>query len=225
MYLNRQQKKKVCGGKRTRLQRDVDTNFCIDLYIKGYAIREIHRKLLDNLEERNMDYSVSFQQVFSDIKSAMIDWKRENTDMIDSFVTLELAKLDKIEKELWESWERSKNGRRKTEIEGGNLTNGSVRGGNLKKRVLETGDGDPRYLDLLLKVYERRAKLLGYNAPVKLDVCSVPPKEEAPAGTKYDANTLPIEMLVDIAYKLQDEEYKRRQEESNNGQETDSATE
>ena len=212
MFDNRANKRKVRGGKRTSLQREVDTNFCIDLYIKGYAIREIHSKLLSNLEERGMEYRVTFQQVFNDIKSAMVDWKKENTEMIDKYVDLELRKLDKMEVELWDSWERSKNGKRKTEIEGGELNRGNVSGGRLKKRTLETGDGDPRYLDLLLKIQERRAKLLGYNAPIKLDIYSEKPKDESPAGVNYDINAIPSELLVDLAYKLQDAEFIKKAE-------------
>lgn len=215
MFENKANKRKVRGGKRTSLQREVDTNFCIDLYIKGYAIREIHSRLLANLEDRGMEYRVTFQQVFNDIKSAMIDWKKENTEMIDKYVDLELRKLDKMEVELWGSWERSKNGKRKTEIEGGTLNEGNVRGGTLKKRTLETGDGDPRYLDLLLKIQERRAKLLGYNAPIKLDIYSQKPKEEDQETTNYDMSVIPADVLVELAYKLQDAEYEKRKEEKN----------
>lgn len=216
MFENKANKRKVRGGKRTSLQREVDTNFCIDLYIKGYAIREIHSRLLANLEDRGLEYRVTFQQVFNDIKSAMIDWKKENTEMIDKYVDLELRKLDKMEVELWDSWERSKNGKRKTEIEGGTLNEGNVRGGTLKKRTLETGDGDPRYLDLLLKIQERRAKLLGYNAPIKLDIYGKKPEEESPAAAKYDINAIPANMLVEIAYRLQDAEFNERQESQDN---------
>ena len=208
-------KKKVCGGKRTAIQREVDTNFCIDLYVRGYAIREIHNRLLANLRERCMDYEVTFQQVFNDIKSEMIDWKKENVEMIDKYVDLELRKLDKLEVELWDSWERSKNGKRKTEIEGGTLNEGNVRGGVLRKRTLETGDGDPRYLDLILKIQERRAKLLGYNAPIRLDIYNKPKDEETP-GANYDISSLPPDVLVQIAYQLQDAEFNKKKAENEN---------
>lgn len=221
MFNNKINKTRVRGGKRTKLQREIDTNFCIDLYIKGYAIRDIHTKLVANLEERQMEYRVSFQQVYNDIKAAMIDWKKENIKLVDDYVYLELKKLDKIEVELWDSWERSKTGKRKTEIVGGTLIDGNISGGQLNKRQLETANGDPRYLDLLLKVQERRAKLLGYNAPLKVNLCNEPQAEENPASAKYDINKIPLDMVVNMAYKLQDAEFNKRQEESNNGKETD----
>lgn len=207
MFENKKTKRTVRGGKRTSLQREIDTKFCMDLYIKGYAIREIHSKLMMNLEDRGMQYRVSFQQVFNDIKASMIDWKKENSALVDKYVELELRKLDKMERELWDSWERSKNGKRKTEIEGGSLKDSSISGGQLKKRTIETGDGDPRYLDLLLKIYERRSKLLGYNAPANQDV--VVETREENTEIQYDIKAVPSSILVDIAYKLQDAEYKR----------------
>lgn len=213
MFDRGKNRRKVRGGKRTSLQREVDTNFCLDLYIKGFSIREIHSKLISNLEDRGMEYQVTFQQVFNDIKAAMIDWKKENIQLVDDYISLELRKLDKMETELWDSWERSKNGKRKTEIEGGTMDNGNIRGGSLKKRTLETGDGDPRYLDLLLKIQERRAKLLGYNAPLKLELCK--PEEEKP-GPSYDTSNIPESLLIEIASKLQDAEFDKKQSENGN---------
>lgn len=216
---------KRTGGKRTVEQREADKRFCAELFVKGYAYRVIADRLNEFNHDNGLEYSVTYKTVYMDIQQVLIDWKKERFKDIDNYMQLELKKLDKIEVELWQAWENSKGSKRKTKIKGGEINNQIASGGELAERTLETTDGDPRYLDLLLKVQERRAKLLGYNAPVKVDVCSVPPKEEAPAGAKYDANTLPIEMLVDIAYKLQEEEYKRRQEEAQNGKETDSTTE
>lgn len=216
---------KRTGGKRTVEQREADKRFCAELFVKGYAYRVIADRLNEFNHDNGLEYSVTYKTVYMDIQQVLIDWKKERFKDIDNYMQLVLKKLDKIEVELWQAWENSKGSKRKTKIKGGEINNQIASGGELAERTLETTDGDPRYLDLLLKVQERRAKLLGYNAPVKVDVCSVPPKEEAPAGAKYDANTLPIEMLVDIAYKLQEEEYKRRQEEAQNGKETDSTTE
>lgn len=216
---------KRSAGKRTVEQREADKVFCTDLFVKGYAYREIATKLNEHNRQKGLTYELSYKTIFMDINQVLIEWKKERFREVDNYIQVELRKLDKMEVELWEAWEKSKSGKRKTKIAGGKIEDGQIKGGDLDSRQLEDTNGDPRYLDLLLKVQERRAKLLGYNAPVKLDVCSIPPKEEAPAGAKYDANTLPIEMLVDIAYKLQEVEYKRRQEEAQNGKETDSTTE
>ena len=212
---------KRTGGKRTVEQREADKRFCAELFVKGYAYRVIAGRLNEYNHENGLEYSVTYKTVFMDIQQVLAEWKKERFKDIDNYMQLELKKLDKMEVELWQAWENSKGSKRKTKIKNGTIKNGIATGGELAERTLETTDGDPRYLDLLLKVQERRAKLLGYNAPVKVDVYSAPPKGESPAGAKYDVNTLPMEMLVQMAYKLQDAEFQKRQEETNNGKEAD----
>ena len=212
---------KRTGGKRTVEQREADKRFCAELFVKGYTYRQMADKLNEYNHENGLEYTLTYKSVFMDIQQVLAEWKKERFKDIDNYMQLELKKLDKIEVELWQAWENSKGSKRKTKIKNGTINNGIATGGELAERTLETTDGDPRYLDLLLKVQERRAKLLGYNAPVKVDLYSAPPKEESPAGAKYDVNALPVDMLVEMAYKLQDAEFEKRQEEISNGKEAD----
>lgn len=214
---------KRTGGKRTVEQREADKRFCAELFVKGYAYRVIAERLNEYNHENGLEYSVTYKTVFMDIQQVLAEWKKERFKDIDNYMQLELKKLDKMEVELWQAWENSKGSKRKTKIKNGTINNGIATGGELAERTLETTDGDPRYLDLLLKVQERRAKLLGYNAPVKVDVYSAPPKEESPTGTQYDINAIPVDMLVEMAYKLQDVEFEKRQKETNYGTETDNS--
>lgn len=203
---------KRTGGKRTVEQREADKTYCADLFVKGYTYRDIAKKLNEYNRSKGLDYEVTYKTVFMDINQVLIDWKKERLDEIDNYIQLELKKLDKMEVELWGAWDKSKSGKRKTKIVGGSIKEGAVSGGELDSRQLEDTNGDPRYLDLLLKIQERRAKLLGYNAPVKLDVYSEPPKDESPSSVQYDISAIPAEMLVDIAYKLQDAEFNKTKE-------------
>lgn len=207
------------AGKRTVEQHEADKRFCADLFVKGYAYRVIADRLNEYNHENGLEYSVTYKTVFMDIQQVLAEWKKERFKDIDNYMQLELKKLDKMEIELWDAWEKSKSAKRKTKIIGGSISDNSISGGTLDSRQIEDNNGDPRYLDLLLKVQERRAKLLGYNAPVKVDVYSTPPKEESPAGAKYDVNALPVDMLVEMAYKLQDAEFQKRDKENNNGEE------
>ena len=214
---------KRTGGKRTVEQREADKRFCAELFVKGYAYRVIADRLNEYNHENGLEYNVTYKTVFMDIQQVLVEWKKERFKDIDNYMQLELKKLDKMEVELWQAWENSKGSKRKTKIKNGTINNGIATGGELAERTLETTDGDPRYLDLLLKVQERRAKLLGYNAPVKVDVYSAPPKEESPTGTQYDINAIPVDMLVEMAYKLQDVEFEKRQKEINYGTQTDNS--
>ena len=215
MFEKGKNKTKVRGGKRTSVQREADIHFCIQLYLKGYTIREIHERLMRDLSERGMDYEISCQQVFNDIKAEMIEWKKDNMMLVTEYIELEVRKLDKMEIELWEAWERSKAGKRKSEIKGGTINQGNVSGGTLSKRSIESGDGDPRYLDMILKIYDRKAKLLGYNAPLNINVYNQPKEEELP-GANYDISALPTELVVEMAYKLQDAEFDKMKAENGN---------
>lgn len=213
------------AGKRTVEQHEADKRFCADLFVKGYAYRVIADRLNEYNHGNGLEYSVTYKTVFMDIQQVLIEWKKERFKDIDNYMQLELKKLDKMEVELWDAWEKSKSAKRKTKIIGGNISDNSISGGTLDSRQIEDNNGDPRYLDLLLKVQERRAKLLGYNAPVKVDVCSLPPKEESPAEAKYDLGAIPVDMLVEMAYKLQDAELNRRKEEVNDGEKTGTSKE
>lgn len=212
--------KRASGGKRTVEQREADKRFCAELFVKGYTYRQMADKLNEYNHENGLEYTLTYKSVFMDIQQVLAEWKKERFKDIDNYMQLELKKLDKIEVELWQAWENSKGSKQKTKIKNGTINNGIATGGELAERTLETTDGDPRYLDLLLKVQERRAKLLGYNAPVKVDVYSAPPKEESPAGAKYDVNALPVDILVQMAYKLQDAEFQKRNKEDSHGEET-----
>lgn len=214
---------KRTGGKRTVEQREADKRFCAELFVKGYTYRQMADKLNEYNHENGLEYTLTYKSVFMDIQQVLAEWKKERFKDIDNYMQLELKKLDKIEVELWQAWENSKGSKRKTKIKNGTINNGIATGGELAERTLETTDGDPRYLDLLLKVQERRAKLLGYNAPVKVDVYSATPKEESPTGTQYDINAIPVDMLVEMAYKLQDVEFEKRQKETNYGTGTDNS--
>lgn len=198
------------GGKRTKEQIESDKVFCADLFVKGYAYREIAKRLNEYNRERGLDYEITYKTVYYDIDKVLQEWKKERFETVDNYIQLELKKLDKMEVELWQAWELSKTSKKKTKIVGGNIVNGEISGGVLDNRTLETTNGDPRYLDLLLKVQERRAKLLGYNAPVKVDVCNTLPPEENPANTTYDISVIPDDVLVQIATQLQDAEFNQR---------------
>lgn len=158
------------GGKRTLEQKEADMILVTDLFIRGYSYRQIASRLNDDLEERGLDYRVSHTTIAKDLNKLLVEWKKERFNDIDAYISAELKKLERIESELWEAWELSKGAKRKTKIKGGEITDSGARGGQLNERTLETTTGNPKYLDLILNVQQRRAKLLGYDAPIKMDI-------------------------------------------------------
>lgn len=198
------------GYRRTPEQRENDLVFCTDLFLRGYSYRQIADVLNQRNAKMGLDYAiVPPMRVYKDLKQLLINWKREHEENIDLYITKELSKLDKIEAELWDAWERSKK-----------RIVSKIRQSGLKTERSETFAGNPRYLDLVLSVQQRRAKLLGLDAPVKVDLPNVNVSVDS-SGPKYDISVIPNDMLFVIADKLQNAEYERLMIEKNGDKETE----
>lgn len=202
-------------NKRTEEQRDYDVAFCSNLFLRGYSYREIVAALNADLAKRETGYTISLAMVYYDLQQCLIEWKRERLETIDEYVTHELRKLDKMEVELWEAWERSKTGKLREK----NRQNAKPRkvledGDNpeyygYEETTTETSAGNPRFLDLLLNVQQRRAKMLGFDAPIKVDIPGLKEKTNSDAP-KYDVAAIPEDLLFAVADKLQTAEYKKQ---------------
>lgn len=198
------------GYRRTPEQRENDLVFCTDLFLKGYSYRQISDLLNKRNAKMGLDYAiVPPMRVYKDLKQLLINWKREHEENIDLYITKELSKLDKIETELWDAWERSKK-----------RIVSKIRQSGLKTERSETFAGNPRYLDLVLSVQQRRAKLLGLDAPVRVDLPNVNVSVDS-SGPKYDISVIPNDMLFVIADKLQNAEYERLMIEKNGDKKTE----
>lgn len=198
------------GYRRTPEQRENDLVFCTDLFLRGYSYRQIADLLNQRNAKMGLDYAiVPPMRVYKDLKQLLINWKREHEENIDLYMTKELSKLDKIEAELWDAWERSKK-----------RIVSKIRQSGLKTERSETFAGNPRYLDLVLSVQQRRAKLLGLDAPVKVDLPNVNVSVDS-SSPKYDISVIPNDMLFVIADKLQNAEYERLMIEKNGDKKTE----
>lgn len=198
------------GYRRTPEQRENDLVFCTDLFLRGYSYRQISDLLNQRNAKMGLDYAlVPPMRVYKDLKQLLINWKREHEENIDLYITKELSKLDKIEAELWDAWERSKK-----------RIVSKIRQSGLKTARSETFAGNPRYLDLVLSVQQRRAKLLGLDAPVKVDMPNVNVSVDS-SSPKYDISVIPNDMLFVIADKLQNAEYERLMIEKNGDKKTE----
>lgn len=204
---------KMC--KRTKDQREFDLAFCSSLFLRGYTYREISERLNEENARRGVGYTITKQMVYWDMQQLLIEWKRERMDNIDDYVTQELRKLDKMEVELWEAWERSKTGRTREK----NRQNAKPRkvledGDNpeyygYEETTMETSAGNPRFLDLLLNVQQRRAKMLGFDAPIKVEIPGIEKSINGDAP-QYDVSAIPEDLLFAVADKLQTAEYKKQ---------------
>lgn len=195
------------GHKRTKEQQEHDIAFCSDLFLRGYTYRQIAIELNKHLEAKEMGYTIAHTMVYYDIQQALIEWKRERFDNIDDYITQEIKKLDKMEFELWEAWESSKTGKERIKSRNSKKPNKVDAQVNepdyygYTENATETSSGNPQFLNLLLNVQMRRAKLLGYDAPIKVDVANMRPTEND--KPKYDTSAIPDDVLFAMADKLQ----------------------
>lgn len=187
-------------SKRTPEQREYDVTFCTRLFLKGYTYRDIASQLNEDVAKRGFSYIVNHVTIFNDIKKVLIEWKKEKIDNIDDYVMAELRKLDIMEQEAWQAWEASKVERKKTKEKTG------IEG--FTEIAKETCAGNPRFLDVLLNIQQRRAKLLGFDAPLKIELpgCKAGSNDDLP---KYDVKAIPEDMLFALADKLQGAEFNR----------------
>lgn len=200
--IRKRPKPRMC--KRTREQIEFDRAFCADLFLRGYPYREIAKRLNDDLAKRKMDYRLTESMVYYDIQQLLISWKRDQLESIDQYVTAELQKLDKMETEAWNAWEISK--QKKTKNKTKKAGNGLMGRQIMTEEATETTSGNPRYLDLLLNVQHRRAKMLGFDAPIKIDIpgVNVTVNNE---NERFNAESIPDDLLFAVADKLQSAEY------------------
>lgn len=141
------------GEKRTKAQRIKDRETISRLRLRG--------RTLDQIAD---EVGVSKMTVRRELKALIGEWQQSAAEDIAAVKARELRRLDEIESETWAEWERSKQDWEKRMVE-----KGGGKGGKDKSKIERGGQcGDPRYLNVLIGIGERRAKILGVDAPTKI---------------------------------------------------------
>lgn len=194
-------------NKRTEEQTAEDLKFCAGLYLKGYSYQRIADKLNEWNAGKGKEYKIDRGQIYYDMKKLQNQWLSEAKDLIHTHQIKELAKLDNLEAEAWESYEKSKfvkskkvkyrpkEGKEYTDLE------------KMEKVIDyeeikdEETPGNPKFLDVILRCIDKRCTLLGLNAPIQI---ALPTKEEQEA--RGDALVITEEVkaeLIKVAGKMQ----------------------
>lgn len=148
-----------------------------ELYKRGYTYREIRSEVMKRLDLK----TYSLQTVHSDVTVLLDEWREMRNINVDQAIQLELQRIDTMDKEAWEAWDKSKTDyersakRQKGAPTQGGGTDGGEGGGF---KVLEAEErredvvccGDPRYLDIIHRNAIERRKILGIYAPEKREV-------------------------------------------------------
>lgn len=103
---------------------------------------------------------VDIATISRDLATLRSLWLESAVRDFDAARAQELAKIDAVEREYWEAWERSKQNKEISTQEIG--ADKKVKKASLRK---EGQSGNPAYLDGVLKCIERRCQILGLDAP------------------------------------------------------------
>ena len=157
------------AGKRNNVQLERDRDYSWGEYLKGVPVQEINKRVNARAQAENLGYTISRPVTYDDITARLAEYRKESEAVLNDQVQIELAKVNKLEQEYWEAWERSKTAKRRTEIEGGEMVGSNITGGTVKKRTTEQIFGDPRYLEGVQWCIERRCRMLGLDQPLEIN--------------------------------------------------------
>jgi hypothetical protein len=122
-------------------------------YIQGKPIRWIGREL-----------GVHHTTVLYYLEQIRAAWLASMLQNFDAHRASAVARIDKLEAEAWDAWERSKKPRRSLDVKEKQIGAVKVKDRTYKR---QTYIGNPDYLVIIGQCIERRCKLLGLDAPEK----------------------------------------------------------
>jgi len=147
------------GKRRSSGQLARDRRKIADLYLKGWIQADIAAEI-----------GMAQQTVSNDIKALQKDWLASALIDFNEAKSQELAKVDRLEREYWQAWERSCEDA-ETITEKARASKGSERPDSVEKTKQAKGQaGDPRFLNGVQWCIDRRCKILGIDAASKVDI-------------------------------------------------------
>lgn len=149
------------GQKRTKAQRLDDRRQIAELRLQRLTQPEIAERV-----------GVSPATVKRELRHIEREWQEAAQSDIADYKAEDLARLERMERDLWAQWEASKQEQTKRVVEEKN-------GGRQVRLETTSTTGDPRLMAQLIQIAERRARILGYDAPAK--VAPTSPDGEHPA--------------------------------------------
>lgn len=164
----------VASGTRQSTELTLRRAKVMDLYLKGESQPAIARKL-----------KLSQPTVSRDLEHCREEWKARAAEDFKAHVAESLARVDRLELEAWRAWERSV-GTHKKRVEKSEPTIPAPTQETMDPLpamapvdavtevtvTTEKLNGDPRYLERIAGCIDRRIKLLGLDAPKRVDVTS-----------------------------------------------------
>lgn len=147
---------KATNGRRTAAQRERDLATTADLYCRGWTQQAI-------ADEIHVERSI----ISDDIKAILKRWRESAILDFNDAVCDELARVRHLEAVAWDDYYASGGEETTTTVE--STTEGSYAGSRRTGQRKRTRMRDPRFLTTVQWCIERRCKLLGLDAPERLE--------------------------------------------------------
>lgn len=162
----------MSNRKRANGKHEMDKVDIARLHLEGYSVKEIAVWINEHRE-----YSLALGTIYSDLREIRAEWQESYLRDFDAAKAKELARLDKLEREYWEAWERSQSDKEMSESESTTDEHENKAGATVQsysrrkaKRKTEARDGDDKFLAGVERCITLRAKLLGLDEPKTVNI-------------------------------------------------------
>lgn len=156
------------GKRRSNAQIARDRRRISDLYLQGWIQADIAATV-----------GISQSTISRDLKALQAGWLQSALMDFNEAKSRELAKVDRLEREYWQAWARSCEDAETVRQEGSRKKHKKDEDNNENDDKLPSVDkivktrkgqaGDPRFLQGVQWCIDRRCKILGIDAPQKLE--------------------------------------------------------
>lgn len=143
---------------------------------------------------------ISQPMVSREIKKIIDLWQKSVWAGIDLLKREELARIEVMEKEAWEAWERSKTIPKRTRLKSYSARYGSDKPNSQRMETTEEESyGDPVFMQVIMGCWDRRCKILGLYAPTKISHV----EDEESVQKAQSAREDILSRITAIAHKIQ----------------------
>jgi hypothetical protein len=143
------------------------------------------------------DLGVDTATISRDLAAIRAAWLASTIRDFDAAKAEELAKIDAVEREYWQAWERSKKDKEVATQETDGL-DAQTRKPKIKKVTLrkEGQSGNPAYLVGVLACIDKRCKILGLDAPTRFIISEEQWQQMSPEQIERLAKGEPPEKVL-----------------------------
>lgn len=111
------------------------------------------------------DLGVSQPMISYDLAEIRERWQAQANEAHGALVAQQLAEVREVKKSAWAAWENSRKPKRKSEA----AIKGASGNATTEKRTSEEQrDGNPTFLELVVKAMEKEARLMGLDKPTAI---------------------------------------------------------